>query len=113
MYWPHKDRKSPLPYIRIQENITQEATDILAEIFNAHENIKQTLNAWFNSTDPNSAFSQLSKRFNLDSHFPAKISFINYGNTELVYMIKCNEGNIFTILINQPNKEYKLHTQYM
>ncbi len=102
MYWPHKDRKSPLPYIRIQEDITQEATDILAEIFNAHENIKQTLGLWFDAMNPNSAFSQLSQRFDLNSHFPAKISFINYGNTELVYMIKYNEGHTFTILINQP-----------
>jgi len=102
MYWPHKDRKTPLPYIRIQEDIKQEATDILAEIFNAHENIKQTLGLGFDATNPNSAFSQLSQRFDVDSHFPVKISFINYGNTELVYTIKFNEGNKFTILINQP-----------
>lgn len=103
IYWPHKDRESPLPYIRIREESIQGTKNRLVEILDSHENIKQTLFDWFDSTNPDSVFSQLSERFDLDDQSPVKISFINYGNTELVYLAKVWDKNKFTILINQPH----------
>lgn len=103
IYWPHKDRESPLWYIRTKESTTQGAIDKLAEVFYSHENIKQTLIDWFDSTNPDSVFSQLSERFDLDKKSPVKISFINYGNTELVYLAEFSHKKKFTILINQPH----------
>ena len=103
IYWPHKDRESPLPYIRIKEETTQGAKNNLLEVFNSHEDIKQTLKLWFDIVNPNSAFSQLLEKFDLHEDTQIHISMLNYGNTELIYLVKFAWKWEVVVCINQPH----------
>ena len=53
------------------------------------------------SSDPNSIPNQLSSKFNLKGQ-DVHIDFINYGNTQMVYLATFENGKKLTTLINQP-----------
>lgn len=101
-YGPHNHRKNPLFYIRTKESMKQDVSNQLNQMFNEHEKIKQTLNKWFDCNNPDSAFSQLSKKFSLDKNTSTKISMLNYWNTEIIYLVNFWWKWEVVACINQP-----------
>ncbi|MEI8091993.1 MAG: hypothetical protein WCG98_07515 [bacterium] len=79
-YGEHLYRPGPERHIRVDKSDDRTLQDI-------HEDIRQTLIAGFSNQNPDSIFSQIPKQFRIvDSNADVKIQFMNYGNTELVYL---------------------------
>jgi hypothetical protein len=78
--------------------------DLDSSVLQAHENIKNTLTSAFNDTE---FMNQLSQVPGFDSNlfFPVHLDFINYGNTQMVYCARPANGQLLTVLINQPKQK--------
>lgn len=94
-YGPHMFPDPPEFHIRIG--------DLTLKRSEAHSNIKNTLIKAFRYDLDNSIVSRLSKTHNIKSPSSINISFLNYGNTEIVYLVTMSNNNQFTVLINQPH----------
>ena len=94
-YGPHLFPYGPEPYIR---------TNSLG-IKDSHKEIIQTLMAAF-SNNPNTILSQLAGKFDFDLNSPVNISFMNYGNTQLVYLVTIANKFKFAASINQPHTPF-------
>jgi len=91
-YGPHLFPYGPEPYIRAS-NRDQDF----------HRNIRQTLIAAFDGRNPDSILCQLAKRLEIGPDPQVNISFMNYGNTELVYLVNIADKVKVATLINQPH----------
>lgn len=94
-YGPHLFPWGPEPYIR-KSNPTMSNWD-------AHTNIIHTLVSAFNKNNSESIISQTSKKFNVDSDIPIKISFMNYGDMQLIYLVTLPDKSKVVASINQPH----------
>lgn len=92
-YGPHLFPGGPINYIR-KGNIGLEE---------ANERIRQTLECAFSSDNKEGILLQLSKNMGFDVNQSVNLSFMNYGNTELVYLASLANGLKFATLINQPH----------
>lgn len=94
-YGPHLFPGWPELYIRKgQMDIT---------IQEAHQRIKQTLITWFDHQQENNIMTQIAEKMKLDPESKIDLSFMNYGNTELVYLANIGDKAKFATLINQPH----------
>lgn len=92
-YGPHLFPDRPEHHIRTGDSRTG----------NSHDNIVETLKAAFSCENPNSILSQLARRFKFDSNQPVNLSFMNYGNMQLVYLVTIGDKLEVATLINQPH----------
>jgi len=95
IYGPHLFPYGPEPYIK--------ADGLGISTEKAHENIIQTLVAAFSNKNPGTIQSQLSKRLGFDSNKPVILSFMNWGDMQLVYLTVLSEKLRVATLINQPH----------
>ena len=91
-YGPHLFPGGPQRYIR--------AGDIGAS--QAHENVKGTLIEAF-SDQPDSILSQVAERFGVETDSKVQLSFMNYGNMQLVYLATLADRVRLAVLVNQPH----------
>lgn len=77
----------------------------------AYKEIKETLNIVFDKNNSNSILNQLSEKFKLPDNLHPQLDFINYGNTQLVYLATLSNSKFnkqFTVLINQPSAKLEI-----
>jgi len=89
---------NPVFYLRLQDK--ENDLDVV------YGEIRKTLNAAFDEDNKDSLLGQLSRKFELPKGLHTQLDFINYGNTQLVYLATLFNDNFakqFTILINQPS----------
>ena len=67
----------------------------------AHERIRRTLEEAFGNQE-GSVFSQIAGRFGFKPSEEVNLAFLNYGNTELVYLADIGWKHRCAVLINQP-----------
>jgi hypothetical protein len=72
-------------------------------VWEAHENIKQTLFEAFSSENPDSIYCQISEKLGFGSDAAVRLSFMNYGNMQLVYLATIAGKTNVAALINQPH----------
>ncbi len=87
-YGPHLFPEGPLYYIRSNER------DI-------HEVHNEIMLSFVNALNKNQEGS-IAQQIEIKNSDELQLSFINYGNTELVYLLTVNKEK-YTILINQPH----------
>jgi len=95
--------RNPVLYLRLQNE-----KDNPLEIY---EGVKETLNSAFDKNKKNSIINQLSKKFKLPKNLHTQLDFINYGNTQLVYLATLSNPDFnkqFTVLINQPSTKLEI-----
>ncbi|MDP1728975.1 MAG: hypothetical protein Q8L27_02105 [archaeon] len=92
-YGPHDFPWGPEPYIR--------KGNLGLNIDEAHKNIVLTLANAF-ADGKQSIPSQLTDRFDIKNQ-DVRLNFINYGDTQLVYLATFENGTKLTTLINQPH----------
>lgn len=89
---------NPVFYLRLEDK--ENDSDVV------YEEIKKTLNAAFDEDNKDSLLGQLSRKFELPRGLHTQLDFINYGNTQLVYLATLFKGDFnrhFTVLVNQPS----------
>ncbi len=94
-YGPHLFSNNPEHYIRTIDKEIGGWKD--------HGKIIHTLALAFSNKNDQSILPQMAKEFNLDSNMSVNISFINYGNMQMVYLATLGNKSKTTILINQPH----------
>lgn len=95
LYGPHLFPGGPELYIRKGNlRITDKES---------HENIRQTLISAFSKRNSNQVLSQISQRCDIDSDVPVELAFMNYGDTQLVYLATLADKVKVAALINQPH----------
>ncbi|MDD4027249.1 MAG: hypothetical protein PHO75_03625 [Candidatus Shapirobacteria bacterium] len=75
------------------------------DLLNTQNDIRDVLNAAFDIEDKNSIINNLPERFKISPDVNVQIDFMNYGNTQLVYLatlLGCNYEKKLAVLINQP-----------
>jgi len=92
-YGHHLFPYGPEPYIKTNNLGIKES----------HKNIIRALITAFSNEIPNSILSQLAGKFNFDLNSSVNLSFMNYGNTQLVYLATIADKFKFAVLINQPH----------
>jgi len=93
-YGPHLFPGDPESYIRVG--------GLGISVGEAHRHIQKTLVAAFSNGNPDSILSQISSRFGLKPDVPVELAFMNYGNTQLVYLATLGKVKV-AVLINQPH----------
>jgi hypothetical protein len=68
----------------------------------SHFNIQRSLAMAFSNEFSNSIFSQLAQQFHFNPNSDVHLSFMNYGDTQLVYRATIANDTQFAVLINQP-----------
>ncbi len=94
-YGPHLFPGGPEYYIRSNKPETL--------IKETHEKIRDTLIASFSNDVPESLINQVWQQLEIDTNAETKIAFMNYGDTQLVYLATINNTHKFATLINQPH----------
>ncbi len=92
-YGPHLFPGGPEAYIRVSDS----------NIENSHNSIKQTLKSAFSSENQTNIISKLPSFGQFDLNSPVKLSFLNYGDTQLVYLATIGQTSKVVALINQPH----------
>jgi len=96
-YGPHLFPGDPFTYLRTEE---QDENKVVADYID----LISTFSLAFDKDIPHSIINQF---FNSDSTFDESfnISFLNYGNTELVYLLTFPDNSKYIALINQPQTD--------
>jgi len=93
-YGPHLFPGGPDLYIRTGNS------GLRAE--ESHSNIQRSLAMAFSNEFQDSVVSQLAEKFHFDPNSDVNLSFMNYGDTQLVYLATIANRMRFATLINQP-----------
>ena len=102
-YGPHLFPNDPLNYIFCDNNLNR---------VDAHTEIIISLASAFSADISDSLFNQILVQDD-DIENTVNISFMNYGNTELVYLVTLSDNSKYAALINQPHIDNKIvSTEY-
>lgn len=98
-YGPHLFFGGPLWYIRSKDGITENES---------HKKIVLSFFDAFDLNDKSSLLSQLNSQKKVNKNSDINFAFMNYGDTELVYLVKIDDKPKYALLINQPKTDKKI-----